>query len=389
MALSLPRWISAALVACLLLGTAVLYEREDQPVVFTRSAIVARQESAARVEAMQAADRLRVFQLRDSLSAVFAASLATGERRVFIDQALDPGVREPIADLVSRSAAVGWGGGARTSVPIVFAFVLDTVQHAGGMARQSLPRPLTSDYLLPSAPGEPCMVLTRMTTMGPWGGVNGIKSTINTDFARDRVAGPCAFFARFGTPGEHVASWIRRHGQFVAAESNWSGDPRPESSSKPVWWRSPRHVLNPDGWRCTAGDAASCLRALELVDSKSETAASPVLIATAPYGYRMSSEWFSRGELGPSGRGLMAQLARMVGDDRFGEFWRSNLPVDEAFQRAVGKDLGVVTSEWAATTYGRERLGPGMTPIELIVAAGLAGLAIVGTIVAANRRFAT
>ena len=74
-----------------------------------------------------------------------------------------------------------------------------------------------------------------------------------------------------------------------------------------------------------------------------------------------------------------AALRHDVGDERFGRFWRSALPLDSAFATAFGISTGHWMFGWVRATYGPPRyqasVGMGDAVVALVIAGGLTILA--------------
>jgi len=83
---------------------------------------------------------------------------------------------------------------------------------------------------------------------------------------------------------------------------------------------------------------------------------------------------------------FLADLIRVQGRDRFRAFWRSDLPVDQAFQAAYGESIGDWTYRWAVARYGTYAPGPtvSIATVLLAVSTALALLAFAATV--AGRR---
>ena len=207
--------------------------------------------------------------------------------------------------------------------------------------------------------------------------------------------GPCAFYSAFGPPGPHVSEWLVSNNLDFARLADWAR-PRPkvEPSVRLVNPLSYRTTLRDlamstlDSHACASGRAARCRAAL-FPDTELERSNQANLSQHARDG--ILDGWFGRSfwgsTFGPPTSHFLSDVVREVGPERFGEFWTSDLPVDEAFASIVGRDIGEWTSDWIAAEIGRYHFGPGVRAGEVFVVVLFAGLgALAGAGVAVKRK---
>jgi len=174
--------------------------------------------------------------------------------------------------------------------------------------------------------------------------------------------------------------WSRRSTRWEPPA--WYGSRGGNSDGWPL-----RGYMGIDGYRCATGDERACTAAISDPGPMNRRSALP-----RAWGGRVvtttqnESEWYYRLNLGPRQASFLSDVVREVGTDRFRRFWTSREPVEQAFESATGRKLGVVTRDWAKSQYeGYIGRGAAVPPLT----AGLALLFIGGgaaTAIAAARR---
>lgn len=228
-------------------------------------------------------------------------------------------------------------------------------------------------YLTPAETGRPaCVVLlpySRSRSRVP-GRVNPL--------------GPCTYYAAFGRPGRAIERWLRHRRFDFAYAVDWATDVPTLSRSvyqelaalPPSVLR--RHVMGAplDAVACLGGRADAC---------RAEVLRTP---GRAPWdpGAIVATEGWQRDRTIEGAFWFLSDLIREHGRERFGRFWRSELPVDSAFAAAFGVPLGEWTARWQRTMLPRLPLGPAAGMPAAGLALVLAGLAIAATLVYASRR---
>lgn len=185
-----------------------------------------------------------------------------------------------------------------------------------------------------------------------------------------RSLGTCAYFAKFGAPGQEIARWLTsRH--YDLAEDPWTLR-TPARSSRAgellnpdkAWFWYEVYRYGPDAVRCLAGRPTAC--------SRSALARGP-----GPAVPIVSTEENWRTPASPAGANrYFADLVDDIGPERFGRFWNSELPVDTALATAMRMPVGEWTRRWQATLVPPIRLGPA-APFSATLLATLLGVAMV------------
>jgi hypothetical protein len=189
---------------------------------------------------------------------------------------------------------------------------------------------------------------------------------------------PCLLYAAFGKPGAPVAAWLEQIRYAPVETSSWLTRPKGwrDGYDQPPWlslydpsWfdavirarasrlaelglgdlmttLAPPYQLGTLALRCLAGNPDFCRRAvLDTTDSNG-------LRTGLPSDLTVTRQWLVRGTgMALSPRPLagwyVSDLVRDQGRERFGSFWRSDRPLDEAFRTAFGEELGEWTERWA------------------------------------------
>lgn len=166
--------------------------------------------------------------------------------------------------------------------------------------------------------------------------------------------GPCGFYGTFGRPGPHIEQWLSSR-SFDLAWANWTA-PDPPTARPPdallramipmAWGGDDRYDASLDAVACNAGDRGRCRAALFAPPRQPR-----VERHTAP-GVVMRS-WRTVPSLYGAER-YLADLVLDVGPERFAAFWRSPLPVADAFAHAMRGERTI--EDWTAG-WQRARMG--------------------------------
>lgn len=218
--------------------------------------------------------------------------------------------------------------------------------------------PLARYVLLPSRPGEPCTVLltARLADLSVLGAA---LSTV------DGLLGPCAYFAAFGLPGRPLRAHLDSAAWYPAAFTRWRdsldvGEPR----------REPWSNLTSEGVHCMLRADDICARewVADAPRSRYERPSADLsLVAEGEPVLARALPWYNtRGiAFGVRQRLWLSDLVREVGERRFGEFWRSETPVDSAFLHLVGMHENAWTAQWLARRYAPYTPSPRPSRAEL------------------------
>ena len=202
--------------------------------------------------------------------------------------------------------------------------------------------------------------------------------------------GPCGFYFAFGRPGPLVEEWLLSR-SFDVGWTNWTTpDPAPLPQDEallrhlmPLRWGGDDLYASLDAVACNAGDLARCRTALfgpRLQQLRSER--------HMPSGI-VTRWWFPR-SLYDAER-YLADLTRAIGPERFATFWRSPLPVPEAFAHAAGgadpePTIEAWTARWQRERMGQLRVGPAVRFPSVLLGLLAAGICVGAVALWAGRR---
>ena len=397
MALTLPRWIALLLAGGLLTVVAIMREPAPRAGNVAAEAPTALRVRTLQSQAGQAATRLRVTMLGDSVrQAVGGRPL--GEYRYVLSPALAP-ERKVIERVVETLPP----GRTQSGIPVDVVFLHDTGAVVRGIPATFGGR-MTLTYLLPEhEAGGRCVVMVRMRPIRLTAAQRGGDyARLLSEDIRKRLLGPCAYYAAFGHPGPEIRRWLDRQDWTVALYGDWS-------SAYPEWespFRSRRLIdqvfgpgfsyglrsgAAPETFRCAAGDVEEC-RQVMLAGAAPTTQLLRTTNAwgnvVAPNVFFSDRGWFWRRytTFGPRGETILAEMARTLGPDRFRAFWQSREHPAGAFQAATAQDIGAWTQEWAERMYGPQQRGPAPPAHSALWSLAFVGLTLGGAIAAASRR---
>lgn len=400
MALTPLRWIAGAIVGCL--SMAVLILRADAPRQIERDALWQVRQVLDRhgEHASNAARRLHVVNLLDSLGGVTrppAAGTRVGSLRLFRDAALPAQLADSMLALTQRAARqLPDSSGTGTDV----VFVYDTLSRLHGAA---IGRSWTQvDYLLPRSVGERCVAVVHV---GVEATAKRPLASLPTDAAAQRLLGPCAYYQAFGLPGRQVDAWLRLRGWSFAGDGSWdraSDGSLLDAITGPGELRILRAMFGEttlpflydmrlDGTQCAAGDALACDQTLFTRQAyRMPTVLNgDILFGTYP-ALTSGLDWYPRRSLGRFEGSLLASMVHTLGRERFARFWRSDEPVPAAFKHAAGQPIEQWATSWARTTYGvvpQRGAGVGL-PSAIVSLVVIALTLLVGMTVSERRQFA-
>ena len=376
MALTLDRWIAAAVAGCLVAVVFVLggpdsagTRRRNVP---DEREILAQRERVASRAISLAGERLRMRVLRDSVSTVLAALPRSDTTRLLV------------SEQVPRHAQVTRALRARVVnvLPSPLKTRVDLVVPSDTLTWDYWRRSAYNYQLLPARESDRCVAIADALASRDVGARNWI--------------GPCGFYATYGVPGHNIDRWLRSGAW--AFGTVWRGSPSPRFNADRYWypraersipWADAagfpmRHLISIAGYGCLTGNRAAC-RPLVL-DPQGNDVGSDGNRGAAFRAVRLDgvSVW-SRGTalsnrypgiLGPSMANILMDMSTTLGPDKFGRFWKSDLPPADAFRAATGTEIEDWTMRWMRNTYGEFGRGPRVTVWSAMLGAALALLAL-------------
>lgn len=220
---------------------------------------------------------------------------------------------------------------AEARVPVRVFVVWDSVRY--GFYERAVVVPRTAD--------QPCVVMVHVGTR---------SGRPALPLPTDRVVGTCGFFARFGSPGSQVRDWLVET-QGLSAVSD----------------EPPLRQRIPPRFRFAGRDIARAVPVAACLAGRDDPCADVFFSANAWYGatgayselesargvFRAAPGWangFSFTDL--------AQLRASLGDERFGELWRSPLSPDMAYENLEGRHIATFVRAELLKQVEPHRPGP-------------------------------
>lgn len=240
-------------------------------------------------------------------------------------------------------------------------------------------------YALPNAPDDPCVAIYADGPYPPG------MSPRRPGYRRSASAllGPCAYYARFGTPGPAVRAWLRDGGSALALTSpaypapRWRPPPREPwvytvlSDTDEPWFADQRLAFPLTLEACLTGEPGRC----------SEFVMGP---RHEERHLQAMQIWPERAwALRPGEITWLNDVLVAFGPERFASFWAADGLLPDAFTRAFGEPLDTWTHGWALGRFGDPRRDGRLSP----QAAGISAVAAVACLliavaVATRRRVA-
>lgn len=209
--------------------------------------------------------------------------------------------------------------------------------------------------VIPDAPDQPCVVIV------PVGNRRGRPAL---PVAVDRIVGTCAFYARFGMPGEPMRDWLAKT-QGLSAISD----------------EAPRNPRHPPRMRIAGRDVAravpiaSCLAGRDDPCADVFFSANMWMGAGGPFTELESAQGVFRASPGWANSmafTILARLRQTLGDERFGQLWRSPLSPPMAYENLEGRHMATFVRSELFKEFEPHRPGPlhAGLPLALGVAIG-------------------
>lgn len=203
------------------------------------------------------------------------------------------------------------------------------------------------------------------------------------------LLGPCAYYARFGPPGQAVDDWLRRGGAALAIASPTYPPPVRSPVSSPdramrfvlfgdesAWWLVDQRLDFPLALNaCQGGDEQRCRDFV--------TGAREGDRALQALGVHVELSWVVETRTAM----FLSDLLSTIGPERFATLWGASGTLEQAFQAAVGTDVGAWTKDWAREHLGKRAAQPTVTFATLGFSLGVvAAFLAIAALVAVRRR---
>jgi hypothetical protein len=195
--------------------------------------------------------------------------------------------------------------------------------------------------VIPARDDQPCAV---MVSVGTRRGRPAIPAAV------DRIVGTCGFYARFGMPGAPIHEWLAET-QGLSAIS----DEPPHTEVHPPRMR----IAGRDVAR--AVPIASCLAGRDDPCGEVFFSANAWWGASGPFTELDAARGVFRASPGWANSMAFTNLARLreaLGDERFGELWRSPLPGPMAYENLEGRHIATFVRGELLKDFQPHRPGP-------------------------------
>jgi hypothetical protein len=347
----------------------IVVEREDNAELWEAAADYQRLSSRL----LQGQRNLVLLERRDSVLASLPAALASG-LGLNVVSASDVSTKalEPV-----RSLAIDLTGDlpfdAHTT-PIALALVLDTLPRRSPGYRHTIV------HALPTSESNLCLttvVLDLSSLRELERPVVRPEQIIRAN--APRLLGVCAYYGRFGTPGPHVDGWLGQRGFAPAALPMWLGWPQdsaPESVRRGRRFIAYSWSMSLERVNCAAGDAQACLSMVARDEPWPYAQYEPSPPRDLVIGGRRHW-WYDWLALGRGVDRYLSDLVFAMGEDRFQQFWSSDLQLETAFLDAFGIPIGEWTMQWSRDQIGIPRRGPS-APAGVTIMSLMLGIVFVG-----------
>ncbi len=234
---------------------------------------------------------------------------------------------------------------ASALVPIVVQVVLDTVRYASYQRA----------VVIPDVAGQPCVVIVSV------GGREGRSQLPNPV---DRIVGTCGFYARFGMPGAPLRDWMHQTQGLSALSDEPPRQPR---------YQARMRLAGRDIAR--AAPIAACLAGADDPCTDVFFSVNAWTGVRGPYAEVEGARGVFRA--GPTWANAMAftNLARLrvsLGDERFGQFWRSPLPPAMAYENLEGRHIATFVRSELLKEFEPHHPGPLHAGLPLALGVALA-----------------
>ncbi len=268
-----------------------------------------------------------------------------------------------------------------------------------GVADSSTRRLYGTWYLTPRATnGRVCLALAlNSRQLDAY-----LRDSTHTSASDDRAAllralGPCSFYTAFGVPGAAIEQWLRENNYAFAALADWDSTDALRQYQRHSEVQIMKDVSSGLSLIGLLGLASSRFFAMGDLSLPARACAhgrldqcrtllfSDHLDPPPPLGGRYAIGrlyWYAD----EPGAVLLSDLVRTQGRERFIQFWRSSLPVEQAFQQAFGVAIDEWTHQWLLGQLNYPHFGPTVRGSSVVVGLLIALLVIAAAVRIAVRR---
>ncbi|HEY9228696.1 MAG TPA: hypothetical protein VIP11_18720 [Gemmatimonadaceae bacterium] len=369
MALSLWRWLVATALGCVAIWFGLSTKGPKRPAAAAASndelAFKAHAYYSSLATIRQATDRLRLVTIRDSVLAIANRRPAPGLTVLVSDEFASAGLQ--LDSLLKNRYAQNVGS---TNTRLIVAAVMDSAQIERGLPRSRSAWTLPISVFLPQPGDSTCVAILRVGLPFSSAPAYVTRNLLSPETVGS-ILSPCSYYATFGAPGPDIARWLRERSWRFGQIADWKQRPEPLSrrsnNELPLYarvggfddnfWRV-RSMVSTAGLTCLAGRPGKCAEvALTSVPTGDSAWRSNVVALSGTNQMRF---YFPREpmSLGPSDGWILSEMVRMLGPDKFAQFWRSTEPVERAFASASGRSLDDWIGDWARGVYGPVQTGP-------------------------------
>lgn len=220
-------------------------------------------------------------------------------------------------------------------------------------------------YIRPTRAGEPCIIALR------------VRRRANPAYSADGLQrlGPCGLYAVAGLPGPGIARWL----DSTRAGSALSYRPPPvrEPLDRNRYLAAYQVLGRLAPIACAAGRDEACVEAL--LDPLANRRQLPAVGPADASGLVQRSSF----ELDDFPGVVTAAIRQSLGDERFAQWWASDLPPADAYERVSGVRFATFAQRYLRPYLGRKSSGPLTAGLPLalgmLLAVGLAYWAIRAT----------
>jgi hypothetical protein len=218
--------------------------------------------------------------------------------------------------------------------------------------------------VLPEAPGAPCVV--ALQELGPPRPLRIL--------GYDRILGTCAFYAKFGEPGEGMREWLRESG---VRRASYLQRPEHVSAGRVTDNAEINSLVRvPYIGTCRVGILPACdslFAAIGGERSIQSWARDAVAVADPVTNVLLTVPNTFGGPSAPFTFGLLAGLAEQLGDERFRDWWTGDGDPNAGYRRVAGVSLSEGVHQLLTAKMSEYDAGPTVT-----LAQWLAALVVIG-----------